>query len=214
MNLPRRLFLSLGASVLAAPALCLRAGAAECSGNLSLERGIAFRRKDGSRGLVRREADGGVVIDYITNEGERTDRRRVVAGVFETWRLYAESEFPVVGSAPPEWTWSYTPKPVTPAAGGGWNGKVREVRDEVGYGTNMRESHSRSRTNWTAEYRFLAREEVKLSGCYLLILPVEATFTSGQVTRSQRWLYFEQHGFGLETRRDGVGNGLTALTPV
>ena len=214
MNLPRRQFLSLGTLALAAPALTRRAGAEECTGTLSLHRGIAFRRKDGSRGLARQESDGAVVIDYITNQGERTDRRRVVQGVFETWRLYAESEFPVVGSAPPEWTWKFSPKPVMPEAGGGWKGKVAELRDEVGYGTNMKESHKRSRTSWTAEYRFLAREEVKISGCYFLILPVEASFTGDLGTRSQRWLYFEQHGFGLETRRDGVGNGLTALTPV
>lgn len=212
MLISRRSMLSLSAAALAAPALIRPALAADCG--LTLSKGISFTRQDGSRGLARMESDGGVVIDYVTNKGARIDRRGVTQGVFETWRVFADSEYPVVGSAPPEWRWSYSPKPVEPDAGLVWTGRVRESYDLVTYGAEMRESHNRSRQNWQATFTFLPQAEVRLSGCYYMTIPVEATFSNGSGQRSQRWVYFPQLWFGIETKRDGVANGIVAMTPV
>lgn len=208
MLMSRRCVLSLSIAALATPALIRPGFAGSCTSYASLERGIVFKRKDGTRGLARRESDGSVVIDYVNNQGDRTDRRTVVKGVFETRRIYSDSEFPVVGSAPPEFTWKYSPKPVEPEAGGSWSGKVNELRDDVGYGAYMKEIHSRSRTTWKATYSFLQLGDANFSGCHYMTLPVEAVFTGEQGTRTQRWIYFPQLGFGIETKRDGVSNGL------
>ncbi|MCB6176575.1 hypothetical protein LHP98_00330 [Rhodobacter sp. Har01] len=211
MILNRRAALGLGLSALAAPAFVRPAGAASCA-LPDLDRGILFTRKDGSRGLARRESDGMVVIDYVTNRGDRIDRRRVENGVFETSRVLSESELPVVGSAPPEFTWTYGRKTVAPQASTGWSGKVKEVRKDVGYGDFMKEIVSRSRTSWDAVFSFLPGKPVRLSGCSYETVPVEATFTGKAGAHSRRWVYFPQLGLGLETRRDGVANGLVALT--
>jgi hypothetical protein len=212
MLISRRAVLSLSLAALAAPAL-IRPGFAEsCTSFAELERGIVFKRKDGSQGLARRESDGTVVIDYVNNQGDRTDRRKVVQGVFETWRKYADSEYPVVGSAPPEFSWKFSPKPVVPEAGRSWSGKVSEVRHDVGYGAYMKEIHSRVRTTWKARYSFLETGDAIFSGCHYMTLPVEAVFTGEQGTRTQRWIYFPQLGFGIETKRDGVANGITAMS--
>jgi hypothetical protein len=212
MLLTRRNALSLGVFGLAGPALIGRAAAEDCTAPADLGRGVSFKRKDGSRGLARRESDGSVVIDYVNNQGDRTDRRTVVKGIFEVRRIYSDSEFPVVGSAPPEFTWKYSPKLVEPEAGGSWTGKVNELRDDVGYGAYMKEYHNRSRTTWKATYSFLQTGEANFSGCNYMTLPVEAVFTGAQGTRTQRWIYFPQLGFGIETKRDGVANGLIALS--
>jgi hypothetical protein len=55
---------------------------------------------------------------------------------------------------------------------------------------------------------------VELSGCSYRALTVEAEFTGKGGGRSQRWVYFSQLGLGIETRRDGVSNGLTAMGPI
>ena len=211
MLISRRSVLTLSIAALATPALMRPGLAASCTSYAELGRGIVFKRKDGSRGLARRESDGTVVIDYVNNQGDRVDRRKVVKGVFETWRKYSDSEYPVVGSAPPEWTWKFSPKPVEPEAGGSWSGKVNELRDDVGYGAYMKEIHSRSRTTWKATYSFLQTGEANFSGCHYMTLPVEAVFIGEQGTRSQRWIYFPQLGFGIETKRDGVANGITSM---
>ncbi len=56
MELTRRSTLTLALAALAAPAL-IRPAHADC-GPLNLDKGIVFTRKDGSRGLARREATG------------------------------------------------------------------------------------------------------------------------------------------------------------
>ena len=80
MLFPRRRPLALSFATLAAPALIEPAQAA-CQ-RADLDRGIVFRRKDGSRGLARREGDGTVVIDDVTNRG-----RMAGPAAHDTWRL-------------------------------------------------------------------------------------------------------------------------------
>ena len=209
MPMTRRAALTLAVSALAAPALFRPALAAECAFP-DLSKGISFKRQDGSRGLARSEADGLVTIDYVTNRGYWLDRRRVTHGVFEVSRTVEESEEPVVGSSAPTFTWTHSPKVIWPEDGATWTGKIKEVRevtisDEAG-------TVDRSRDRWTATFRCFDPRDVTLSGCSFRALTVEANFDNGTVTRDQRWVYFTQLGLGIETRRDGVTNGLVALT--
>ena len=176
-------------------------------------KGIVFKRQDGTRGLVRREGDGALVIDYVTNKGARVDRRRSKLGIYELGRVLGDSESAVVGSAAPEWVWKFPGNLPEPEAGKGWSGTVRESLIQISYGDEMKENRSVSKSLWQANYRFLERKEVKISGCFYLILPVEAAFVSGSAKRSQRWIYFEREGFGIETRANGKDNGIVALTP-
>jgi hypothetical protein len=104
LPLPRRHVLALSLAALAAPAL-IRPARAACR-PADLDKGIAFRRQDGSRELARREGDGTVVIDYVTNRGAWVDRRRVTHGVFEIGRIVEESEEPVVGASAPDYRWT------------------------------------------------------------------------------------------------------------
>lgn len=200
-------------ALLAAPALFLLprpAWAGACQ-PLDLDQGIAFRRQDGSRGLARREADGQVRIDYVTNRGAWTDVRRVKNGVFEVQRIVEESEEPMVGSSAPTFSWSYSPKAIQPEDGASWDGTVKEVVEVTISDENA--TVDRRRASWTAHYSCFNLREVKLSGCTLTALSVEATFVGKNGGRSQRWVYFPDLGLGLETVRDGRENGLTALTP-
>lgn len=208
MPLTRRSLIIGALLPLALPAL-IRPAAAACA-PLDIDRGIAFRRQDGSRGLARREGDE-IRIDYVTNRGAWTDIRRVKNGVFETSRTVEENEEPVVGASAPTYGWSYSPRILTPEDGASWTGKVKElvevtISDEAG-------TVQRQKRRWTANYRCFEPREVTLSGCVHPVLSVEATFVGEAGSRSQRWVYFPRLGLGLETVRDGKANGITALTP-
>ena len=209
MPLSRRALLALSLSALATPAL-IRPAQAACK-PVDLDKGIVFQRQDGSRGLARRETGGDVVIDYVTNRGAWLDRRRVTHGVFEIGRVVQENEEPVVGASAPDYTWTYSPKPVWPEEGMLWSGKVRELSEVTISDANA--TVRRDRTRWTASYNCTEPREVQLSGCTHQALTVEATFVGDRGSRTQRWVYFPQYSLALETRRDGVTNGITALTP-
>ena len=207
MTTSRRRALTLALAALAAPAL-IRPARAGC-GPLNLDKGIVFTRKDGSRGLARREGDGVVVIDYVTNRGDWLDRRRVMNGVFEVARVVQESEYPVVGASAPDYTWTYSPKPVTPEDGASWSGRVKEVVEVTISDANA--TVERQRRRWQASYRFFEPREVTLSGCTLEALTAESEWIDGGTMISLRYVYFPGLGLGLETRRNGKGNGITAL---
>lgn len=207
--LTRRAALTGALATLTLPAL-LRPAAAACS-MADLAKGISFKRQDGSRGLARREGDGSVVIDYVTNRGSWTDYRRVKNGVFETSRIVEESEEPMVGASAPTYSWSYSPKVITPEDGRVWTGKVKEtvevtISDEAG-------TVQRQKRRWTASYTCSDPRVVTLSGCSYDALTVEASFVGEAGSRSQRWVYFPTLGFGLETVRDGKANGIVAMGP-
>lgn len=209
MFLTRRSTLTLAVAALAAPALT-RPAMAACS-RPDLAKGIVFKRQDGSRGLARREGDGTVVIDYVTNRGEWLDRRRVKNGVFEVARVVQENEFPVVGASAPDYAWTYSPKIVAPEDGAVWTGRIKELVEVTI--SDERGTVERQRRRWEASYRFSDPREVKLSGCTYRALSAEADWTSDGTTISQRWVYFVDLGLGLETKRNGKANGITALMP-
>ncbi len=132
-------------------------------------------------------------------------------GVFRIARIVKESELPIVGAPAPDYRWTFSPKPIWPEEGPTWSGKVKEVvevtiSDEKG-------TVERERRNWTASFRCFEPRDVELSGCSYMALTVEAEFSGKGGSRSQRRVYFYQIGLGIDTRRDGVSNGLTAMGP-
>jgi hypothetical protein len=209
MTLSRRTAMSLTLAALAAPAL-IRPARAACT-PVDLAKGVAFTRKDGSRGVAKADGDE-VRIDYVTNRGAWTDIRRAKNGVFETSRTVEESEEPMVGSSTPIYSWTYSPKIIMPADGATWSGRVKETVEVTISDENA--TVDRRRTQWKAIYRCFEPREVTLSGCTYQALSVEAMFSGKNGGYSQRWVYFPELGLGLETRRDGVANGLIAMEPV
>jgi hypothetical protein len=205
--LTRRTALGLTLTALAAPAL-IRPARAACK-PVDLTAGIAFTRKDGSKGVAKAERDA-VRIDYVTNRGAWTDIRRVKNGVFEVSRTVEQSEEPMVGASAPTFSWTYSPKIIMPADGATWSGRVKELVEVTISDENA--TVERQRARWNAIYRCFEPREVKLSGCTYQALTVEAMFSGEGGSYSQRWVYFPEIGLGLETRRDGVSNGLTALS--
>ena len=198
-------------------AFCLTAfptlGLAECLTAESAAKGVVFKRQDGSNG--RLQSDGGkIVIDYVTGRDSWEDERSTLFGVYELSRYLNENEGDLVGSAPPSWTWKFSPKVVMPEAGGGWAGKVKQVIRSVTYGDEMKEFVSEQKGSYKASYTFQAETTAKLSGCTYRMIPVEAVFTGPNDSYSQRWVFFPDLGFGLETKRDGAANGLVAMKPV
>jgi hypothetical protein len=208
MTLSRRTALSLTLAALAAPAL-IRPAHAACK-PVDLAKGIAFTRKDGSKGVAKADGDE-VRIDYVTNRGAWTDIRFAKNGVFETSRTVEENEEPMVGSSAPTYSWTYSPKIIMPADGATWSGRVRETVEVTISDENA--TVDRRRTQWKAMYRCFEPREVTLSGCAYQVLTVEAMFTGDNGGYNQRWVYFPALGLGLETRRNEVSNGLVSLTP-
>jgi hypothetical protein len=208
MLLTRRVALTLTLSALAAPAL-FRSAQAACK-PVDLAAGIAFTRKDGSKGVARAEGDA-VRIDYVTNRGAWTDLRRVKNGVFEVSRIVEESEEPMVGASAPTFTWTYNPKIIQPADGATWSGRVKELVEVTI--SDEKSTVQRQRYRWQAIYRCFEPRDVILSGCTYQALTVEAAFSGEVGGYSQRWVYFPEIGLGLETRRDSVSNGLVSMTP-
>lgn len=197
-------------------ALCLAAlptvTLAECLTADSAAKGVVFKRQDGSNG--RLQTDGNtIVIDYVTGREAWEDERTTTYGIYETRRYLNENEGYLVGSSPPLWTWKFSPKVVVPKAGDGWAGKVKQVIRSVTYGDEMKEFVSEQKATYKASYTFQAEKSVKLSGCTYRMIPVEAIFTAPGDSRSQRWVFFPDLGFGLETKRDGAANGLVAMKP-
>lgn len=208
MTLTRRTALTLTMAALAAPALLRPALAGACIVP-DLDKGVTFKRKDGSVGIAQRERGGLVRIDYVTNRGDWTDIRRVRNGVFEVSRIVQENELPIVGASAPSYTWTHSPKPITLVDGVTWTGKVKELR-EVTISDEAATVNSEKR-RWQATYTCFEPREVTLSGCRLAALTVEAVFKDGTDTLRQRWVYFPAIDLGLETRRGDKTNGIVGL---
>jgi hypothetical protein len=175
-----------------------------------LTKGVLFTRKDGTTGQITAKGKA-LQVEYVTNRKGWHDSRTTRLGIFETHFSSWLSDAVLVGSAPPVFDWSFSPSPPVPRPGVTWHTGIRQTETDVGYGTEMVELVSRRGSNIEATFTYLAEAEAKLSGCTYRILPVEATFKGRDSTFTRRWIYFPDLGFGLETRRDGVGNGLTAL---
>ncbi len=205
------LSLSLALFVSALPGLA----AARCVTAEDLATGITFKRQDGRGGLVSGTPQS-VKIDYAAPaKGSWTDKRTAQRGIYETAQDYFPSDVPYVGGGPGgDFTYSLSGKPPVPTAGKTWKTRVK-VTMTKDYGTEAGPQKTYGALD--AVYSFQPITEAKLSGCTYRIQPVEATFTNAINHYTQRWIYFPDLGFGLETRvtdhKAGTDTklGLTAL---
>lgn len=197
-------------AILAACLTLLPLGAlAECVTADSLAKGVSFKRADGRAGRVVAR-DGGIYVDYAAGEGLWTDERQTLLGIYETNTASFFSDEELIGSGDTRQTWKFRGKPPVPKAGESW--KTRISADAV-TDNSSEQGYQEWSGKFDAVYTFLPEMEAKLSGCTYRAIPVEATFLGEDGGFTRRWLYFADLGFGLETKRDGTGNGLTALKP-
>lgn len=190
--------------------LVVQPAGARCVDAGDLARGILFDRDGGFPGKVVAQA-GGVFVDYAHgNSG--TDERQTLMGIYELSTVTAlGGDF--IGTGPVAVTQHFQGDPPEPVAGQGWQSRVR-LRIS-GDGTTGPDSGKTHVVRRQVRYSFLAEREVTLSGCTYRALPVEAVFGQGDSELRQRWIYFPDLGFGLETipLGRGVAQGLTALRP-
>ncbi len=197
-------------AILAACLTLLPLGAlAECVTADSLAKGVSFKRADGRAGRVVAR-DGGIYVDYAAGKGLWTDERQTLLGIYETNTTSFFSDEELIGSGDTRQTWKFRGKPPVPKAGESW--KTRISADAV-TDNSSEQGYQEWSGKFDAVYSFLPEMEAKLSGCTYRAIPVEATFLGEDGGFTRRWLYFADLGFGLETKRDGTGNGLTALKP-
>lgn len=192
-------------------ALCLIlspfAAAAECLTADSVKSGVVFKRADGRAGRVVAR-DGGIFVDYAAGKGMWTDERQTLLGIYEltTTTFYSDEE--LIGSGATTQTWKFRGKPPVPRVGESWKTRITD-------NTVISNSSEQGYEDWSgkfdAVFAFLPEMEATLSGCTYRAVPVEATFLGKNGGFTRRWLYFSDLGFGLETKRDGEGIGLTAL---
>jgi hypothetical protein len=172
--------------------------------------GVRFTLADGAEGTVQVSGQM-VALNYATNKGARIDERQSRYGIYDVKRLRQDSELPVVGSGADRLSWFYQTTPPRPEPGMVWHGTLRQELDQVGYGTEMVELHSRSQVSYGATWTVLEGKEVTLSGCPYRVLPVEMT-RDGETAVAGRWIWFAELGFGIQTIREGKSNGITGLT--
>lgn len=197
-------------AILAACLTLLPLGAlAECVTADSLAKGVSFKRADGRAGRAVAR-DGGIYVDYAAGKGLWTDERKTLLGIYETNTTSFFSDEELIGSGDTRQTWKFRGKPPVPKAGESW--KTRISADAV-TDNSSEQGYQEWSGKFDAVYSFLPEMEAKLSGCTYRAIPVEATFLGDDGGFTRRWLYFADLGFGLETKRDGTGNGLTALKP-
>ncbi len=192
-------------------AVCLAlsplAAAADCLTADSLTTGIVFKRADGRSGLAIAR-DGGVFIDYSTGPGTYTDERQTSMGIYETRQTLYLSDEQLIGDGDTVIDWTFRKAPPVPQPYESWKAKVATYvisynSSEIGY--------NESKGKLEVVYEFGERREVKLSGCTYAAMTVEATFIGDTSGGTQRWIWFPDLGFGLETQRNGTAKGLTMM---
>lgn len=192
-------------------ALCLIlspfAAGAECLTADSVKSGVVFKRADGRSGRVVAR-DGGIFVDYAAGKGLWTDERQTLLGIYELTATVFYSDEELIGTGATTQTWKFRGKPPVPKAGESWKTRITD-------NTVISNSSEQGYEDWSgkfdAVFSFLPAIEATLSGCTYRAVPVEATFLGDNGGFTRRWLYFSDLGFGLETKRDGQGIGLTAL---
>ena len=185
---------------------------ADCVTAANLSTGIAFAREDGRSGLV--VGDGETVqIDYSTMKDDWVDRRVTRMGIYELEASLHYDALPTVGGGYPHYRWTYESRGIAPVPGKSFRARITQRREED-IGTQNEPPPDLSAYDVT--YRFLDAKQVTLSDCRYTIIPVEADYAGGV---TQRWVYFPDLGFGLETlprpmeNNEPARNGLTSLTP-
>lgn len=176
----------------------------------SLTTGVIFTRMDGRTGLAKRTVNS-VLVDYDTGKTEWDDRREGSFGIYESSITQYFSDEMLVGSGSTDIEWSFGNKPPRPEAGTSFKTNLRGTWTEY---DSTEKGYSKGTYAVRVEYRFLEEKEVKLSGCTYTIIPVEATFSGKGPTKTQRWVYFKDLYFGLETTLNGDKRGLTMMKPL
>lgn len=184
--------------------LAAQPAAARCVTAADLDSGIAFQREDGRTGLAVR--DGKFVrIDYATGADAWLDQRVMAHGLYEVQADFHFNALPTVGGGSPHFTWTYAGRIPLPKPGKTWTTSVSERRHED-IGTERTPPDQQRQDEVT--FSFLDAMQVTLSGCPYTVVPVETA-------AGQRWLYFSDLGFAIETRRAEEGQrGLLSFTPI
>lgn len=187
------------AVMICAGCAALPAGA-ECLTADSIEQGVVFRRSDGHSGFAIRKG-GRISVDYAAEDGVRIDSRDTRLGIYETAMTQLMIDEAAMGAGTEFFDQDFAGKPPVPEVGKGWQGRVA-----VHYDADNPSIVEPLARDWTydADFRFLPEFTGTLSGCTYRIIPVEVDFTAGTTKLAQRFVYFPELGFGLETRRDGV----------
>lgn len=184
--------------------------AARCVGPDDVATGVTFTREDGRTGRLLLAGDA-VKVNYDIRSDFWVDRRRVTGGVFETDTDWWPVDEMAVGEGVLERHRRFDPAP--PAGlepGGSFNAEVQETA--LNYAPVENSPIRRDRV-LAVRYAALEAQEVTLGGCGYRVIPVEATWTGeGAAATFQRWLYFADLGFAIETKTDRGRFGLTALT--
>lgn len=173
----------------------------------SIDQGVVFRRADGHSGSAIRK-DGQIAIDYATEDGVRVDQRWAQLGIYETAMIQLMIDEEAMGSGTAMIAQRFVGNPPEPVVGGSWQGKVKMQYDSDN--PSIIEPLTQKWV-WDADFRFLPEFSGKLSGCSYRIIPVEARFRTTTSVFDQRFVYFPDLGFGLETKRDGVTNKVMSL---
>lgn len=181
--------------------------AAECLTAESIDLGVQFLRSDGHSGTAVRR-DGKILIDYAAEDGVRIDARQTELGIYEIAMTQLFIDEPSMGAGTEMFAQRFAGKLAEPVVGGGWQGKVKVKFDADNPSV---EGSLAQDWVWQADFSFLPEITGKLSGCSYRAIPVEVRFNTAERTFDQRFLYFPDLGFGLETKRDGVTNKVMSL---
>jgi hypothetical protein len=174
---------------------------AECLTATSIDRGVVFKRQTGDQGIAIRKGKA-VEVDYATNRPGIQDERIARFGIYESkWGYYPYGPDIVgVGTVETETTYAKPgpePKPGL-AYQTAWRAKISDYAP-------VENSPIVTRTKGSVTFLFQEPREVTLSGCKYQAMGVEATFQSESGWKKQRWVYFPDLGFGLETRVTTAG---------
>ncbi len=173
---------------LAAEARCLDTG--------SIDRGVVFKRQTGATGFAVRKGDK-IQIDYVTNKPSVEDQRVARFGIYET----RTDDYPwgpdMVGVGTVVTETTYARKGPEPKPGLAYQTRWRaKISDHM----PVENGPIVSRESGSSTFLFQDVKEVKLSGCTYRAMGVEATIQGPGGWTKQRWIYFPDLGFGLETR--------------
>lgn len=173
------------------------AAATACVTAADLATGVLFTREDGRSGLaITKGRDIRVV--YSAMNDDWTDTRLARMGVYDLWANFHFDPLSTVGGGYPHYDWTYARRLPTPTPGKSFKTRVTQQRSED-IGTEF--TPPPVTTKYEATYTFLDAKQATLSGCSYTIVPVEAAYSDGT---TQRFLYFPDLGFGLETRTRGL----------
>jgi hypothetical protein len=188
---------------------CLSAAlpvAAGCVTSDTLAKGVAFTRADGVGGLAIQDGTK-VWIEYRFSapKGNR-DERVGRFGIYETETIsegIRRNGTVIEGRARHETSIRFARPGSEPVPGETFKSTFRaKTRSCI-----ASECVEIWRTWGSATYRFMQSETVRISDCAYKVIPVEATFFGTVPIYTQRWLYFPDLGFGLETRVTDHLNG-------